>query len=32
VVRELGGRPQVAVEMLPQVPGVTYMTSGGAAR
>jgi hypothetical protein len=32
VVLELGGRPPVAVEMLPQVSGVTYMTSGGAAR
>ena len=28
VVRELGGRPQVAVELLPKVPGVTYMTGG----
>jgi hypothetical protein len=31
VVRELGGRPEVAVEELPQVPGVTYMTAGGDA-
>jgi len=31
VVRELGGRPQVAVELLPQVPGVTYMAAGGEA-
>jgi hypothetical protein len=30
VVRELGGRPPVAVEPLPQVPGVTYMTGGDA--
>jgi hypothetical protein len=30
VVRELGGRPQVFVESLPQVQGVTYMTGGGA--
>jgi hypothetical protein len=30
VVRELGGRPQVVVEPLPQVEGVTYMTGGGA--
>jgi hypothetical protein len=29
VVRELGGRPAVAVEPLPQVPGVTYMPAGG---
>jgi hypothetical protein len=29
-VRELGGRPPVAVELLPQVPGVTYMTGGDA--
>jgi hypothetical protein len=32
VVRELGGRPQVNVEPLPQVPGVTYMAAGGEAR
>ena len=32
VVRELGGRPQVAVEPLPQVPGVTYLPTGGDAR
>jgi len=31
VVRELGGRPQVTVEPLPQVPGVTYMPAGGDA-
>jgi hypothetical protein len=31
VVRELGGRPEVAVEPLPQVPGVTYMAAGGEA-
>jgi hypothetical protein len=31
VVRELGGRPQVAVEPLPQVPGLTYLTAGGEA-
>ena len=30
VVRELGGRPPVAVEPLPEVPGVTYMTGGDA--
>jgi hypothetical protein len=29
VVRELGGRPEVRVEPLPQVPGVTYMAAGG---
>jgi hypothetical protein len=29
VVRELGGRPEVTVEVLPQVPGVTYLTAGG---
>jgi hypothetical protein len=28
VVRELGGRPPVTVELLPQVPGVTYMAAG----
>ena len=32
VVRELGGRPPVAVELLPQVPGVTYMPVRGDAR
>jgi hypothetical protein len=32
VVRELGGRPQVDVELLPLVPGVTYMAVGGEAR
>ena len=31
VVRELGGRPEVAVELLPQVPGVTYLPAGGGA-
>jgi hypothetical protein len=31
VIRELGGRPQVAVELLPQVPGVTYMPARGDA-
>jgi hypothetical protein len=31
VVRELGGRPEVAVELLPQVPGLTYMPAGGEA-
>jgi hypothetical protein len=31
VVRELGGRPEVAVELLPQVPGVSYMATGGDA-
>jgi hypothetical protein len=31
VVRELGGRPEVAVHPLPQVPGVTYMVAGGEA-
>jgi hypothetical protein len=29
VVRELGGRPEVTVQPLPQVPGVTYLASGG---
>jgi hypothetical protein len=32
VVRELGGRPEVTVELLPQVPGVTYLSAGGDAR
>jgi hypothetical protein len=32
VVGELGGRPAVAVEPLPQVPGVTYLAAGGDAR
>jgi hypothetical protein len=32
VVRELGGRPQVAVESLPLVPGLTYLAAGGEAR
>jgi hypothetical protein len=31
VVRELGGRPDVTVEPLPQVPGVTYMPARGDA-
>jgi hypothetical protein len=31
VVRELGGRPSVAVELLPQVPGITYLPAGGDA-
>jgi hypothetical protein len=31
VVRELGGRPEVAVEPLPLVPGLTYLTAGGEA-
>jgi hypothetical protein len=31
VVRELGGRPPVTVELLPHVPGVTYLRSGGVA-
>jgi hypothetical protein len=31
VVRELGGRPPVAVEPLPQVSGVTYMPARGDA-
>jgi hypothetical protein len=31
VVRELGGRPAVAVEPLPQVPGASYMAAGGDA-
>jgi hypothetical protein len=31
VVRELGGRPAVTVEPLPQVPGVTYMPPRGDA-
>jgi len=31
VVRELGGRPEVAVEKLPQVPGVTYLAARGDA-
>ena len=31
VVRELGGRPAVTVEPLPQVPGVTYLAAGGEA-
>jgi hypothetical protein len=31
VVRELGGRPPVTVELLPQVAGVTYLATGGDA-
>ena len=31
VVRELGGRPPVTVEPLPEVPGVTYLAAGGDA-
>jgi hypothetical protein len=31
VVRELGGRPPVTVEPLPQVPGITYLAAGGEA-
>ena len=31
VVRELGGRPQVTVQALPQVSGVTYLAVGGEA-
>jgi hypothetical protein len=31
VVRELGGRPPVTVEPLPQVSGVTYMPTRGDA-
>jgi len=31
VVRELGGRPPVTVELLPQVPGVTYLPARGDA-
>jgi hypothetical protein len=32
VVRELGGRPEVVVEPLPQMPGVSYLPTGGGAR
>jgi hypothetical protein len=32
VVRELGGRPEVTVTPLPQVPSVAYMAAGGDAR
>jgi hypothetical protein len=32
VVRELGGRPPVTVEPLPQVPGVSYLPVRGDAR
>jgi hypothetical protein len=32
VVRELGGRPDVTVELLPQVSGVTYMPARSDAR
>jgi hypothetical protein len=31
VIRELGGRPPVTVEPLPQVPAVTYLAAGGEA-
>ncbi|HEY4726616.1 MAG TPA: hypothetical protein VIJ32_00200, partial [Actinomycetes bacterium] len=31
VVRELGGRPEVTVELLPQVTGVSYLAAGGEA-
>jgi hypothetical protein len=31
VVRELGGRPEIHVEPLPQVPGITYLAAGGGA-
>jgi hypothetical protein len=31
VVRELGGRPPVTVELLPVVTGVTYLAAGGEA-
>jgi hypothetical protein len=31
VVRELGGRPSVTVELLPQVAGVTYLRARGDA-
>jgi hypothetical protein len=31
VVRELGGRPLVTVQPLPQVPGMSYVPAGGAA-
>jgi hypothetical protein len=31
VVRELGGRPEVAVELLPQFPGVGYLPAAGDA-
>jgi hypothetical protein len=31
VVRELGGRPDVRVEPLPQVPGLSYLPVGGGA-
>jgi hypothetical protein len=31
VVRELGGRPEVGVESLPQVPGVSYLPARGGA-
>ena len=32
VVRELGGRPEVRVEPLPQVQGVSYLSAGGDTR
>ena len=31
VVRELGGRPEVCVELLPQVPGLSYLAARGDA-
>jgi hypothetical protein len=31
VVRELGGRPEVRVELLPQVPGLSYLAARGDA-
>jgi hypothetical protein len=31
VVRELGGRPEVQVEPLPQVPGLSYLPAAGGA-
>jgi hypothetical protein len=31
VVRDLGGRPEVTVQPLPQVSGVTYLAAGGEA-
>jgi hypothetical protein len=32
VARELGGRPQVAVELLPQVPGLSYLPARGGTQ
>jgi hypothetical protein len=32
VVRELGSRPQVAVELLPQMPGLSYLPARGGTR